>query len=109
MPRRLSTAARRPRPRGIIDDGILPRNTQLVVELAVVLAGLALADAALSLWQRWISALIGEALIFDMRTQVFAHFQRMPIAFPRTSSRKTRSPKGPRFCTTIGQAISSAR
>ncbi|MHB8459744.1 MAG: ABC transporter ATP-binding protein [Candidatus Limnocylindrales bacterium] len=67
--------------RGIIDDGILPRNTGLVVELAVALAGLALADAALSLWQRWISAQIGEGLIFDMRTQVFAHFQRMPIAF----------------------------
>lgn len=67
--------------RGIIDDGILARNTGLVVELAVALAGLALADAALSLWQRWISARIGEGLIFDMRTQVFAHFQRMPIAF----------------------------
>jgi ATP-binding cassette, subfamily B, bacterial len=67
--------------RAIIDDGILLRNTGLVVELAVALAGLALADAALSLWQRWISARIGEALIFDMRTQVFAHFQRMPIAF----------------------------
>lgn len=67
--------------RGIIDDGILPRNTGLVVELAIALAGLALADAALSLWQRWISARIGEGLIFDMRTQVFAHFQRMPIAF----------------------------
>jgi ATP-binding cassette subfamily B protein len=67
--------------RGIIDDGILPRNTGLVVELAIALAGLALADAALSLWQRWISARIGEGLIFEMRTQVFAHFQRMPIAF----------------------------
>ena len=67
--------------RAIIDDGILLRNTGLVVELAIALAGLALAEAALSLWQRWISARIGEALIFDMRTQVFAHFQRMPIAF----------------------------
>jgi len=67
--------------RGIIDDGILLRNTGLVVQLAVALAALALADAALSLWQRWISARIGEGLIFDMRTQVFAHFQRMPIAF----------------------------
>lgn len=67
--------------RAIIDDGILVRNTGLVVMLALLLAGLALADAALSLWQRWISARIGEGLIFDMRTKVFAHFQRMPIAF----------------------------
>ena len=35
----------------------------------------------MSLWQRWVSASIGEGLIFDMRTQVFGHVQRMPIAF----------------------------
>ena len=67
--------------RGIIDEGILPGNTGLVVQLAVALAGLALAEAGFSLWQRWISARIDEGLIFDMRTQVFAHFHRMPIAF----------------------------
>lgn len=67
--------------RAIIDEGILQHRSGLVVELAVLLAGLALFDAVLSLWQRWISARIGEGLIFDMRTQVFAHFQRMPIAF----------------------------
>ncbi|HVA85096.1 MAG TPA: ABC transporter ATP-binding protein, partial [Candidatus Saccharimonadales bacterium] len=67
--------------RSIIDDGILPRNSGLIVELALLLAVLALFDAVLSLWQRWISARVGEGLIFDMRTQVFAHFQRMPIAF----------------------------
>ena len=31
--------------------------------------------------QRWFSARIGEGLIYDMRTQVFDHVQRMPIAF----------------------------
>ncbi len=67
--------------RAIIDDGILPHRAGVVVDLALLLAGLALADAALSLWQRWISARVGEGLIFDMRTKVFAHFQRMPIAF----------------------------
>ncbi len=67
--------------RAIIDNGILQHRAGLVVDLALVLAGLALADAVLSLWQRWISARVGEGLIFDMRTQVFAHFQRMPIAF----------------------------
>jgi ATP-binding cassette subfamily B protein len=67
--------------RAIIDNGILPRRAGLVVDLALVLAGIAVLDALLSLWQRWISARVGEGLIFDMRTQVFAHFQRMPIAF----------------------------
>ncbi|MGC8633270.1 MAG: ABC transporter ATP-binding protein [Candidatus Limnocylindrales bacterium] len=67
--------------RAIIDNGILPRRAGVVVDLALMLAGIAVVDALLSLWQRWISARVGEGLIFDMRTQVFAHFQRMPIAF----------------------------
>jgi ATP-binding cassette subfamily B protein len=67
--------------RAIIDDGILPKNSGLVVELAVLLGLLAVFDAVLSLVERWISARVGEGLIFDMRTKVFAHFQRMPIAF----------------------------
>jgi ATP-binding cassette subfamily B protein len=44
-------------------------------------AGLAVFDAGLSLAQRWYSARIGEGLIYDMRTQVYDHVQRMPIAF----------------------------
>ncbi len=67
--------------RAIIDDGIIPKNTDLIVDLFILLIVLAIADAGLSLWQRWISAQVGEGLIFDMRTQVFAHFQRMPISF----------------------------
>jgi ATP-binding cassette subfamily B protein len=67
--------------RAIIDDGILPRNSGFIIQVGIVLVILAIADAGLSLWQRWISARIGEGLIFEMRTQVFAHFQEMPISF----------------------------
>ncbi len=67
--------------RAIIDDGILPKRSGVVVELAILLAGLAVLDAGLSLAERWISARVGEGLIFDMRTKVFAHFQEMPVAF----------------------------
>ena len=42
---------------------------------------LAVVDAGLSLAQRWYSARIGEGLIYDLRTQVFGHVQRMPLAF----------------------------
>jgi ATP-binding cassette subfamily B protein len=65
----------------IIDRGILPRDSGLVVGLAVLLVVLAVFDGVLSLVERWISARVGEGLIFDMRTQVFAHFQDMPVAF----------------------------
>ena len=65
----------------IIDDGILKKDTALVVGLAGLTAGLALFDALLSLAERWLSSRIGEGLIFDLRSQVFAHVQRQPIAF----------------------------
>ncbi len=66
----------------IIDDGVLPPGDRsLVTTLALVIAGLAVAEAVLTLAQRWYSARIGEGLIYDLRTQVFGHVQRMPLAF----------------------------
>jgi ATP-binding cassette subfamily B protein len=65
----------------IIDDGILKKDTGLVVGLAGVTAGLALLDALLGLAERWLSSRIGEGLIFDLRSQVFSHVLRQPIAF----------------------------
>ncbi|PXY19101.1 ABC transporter ATP-binding protein [Prauserella muralis] len=52
-----------------------------VVWLALAIAGLAIADAALGLAERWQSARIGEGLIYDLRRAVYEHVQRMPIAF----------------------------
>jgi ABC-type multidrug transport system fused ATPase/permease subunit len=52
-----------------------------VVVLAVVIAGVAVAEAAVSLLTRWLSSTIGEGLILDLRTAVFDHVQRMPVAF----------------------------
>jgi ATP-binding cassette subfamily B protein len=54
---------------------------RVVIQIALIIAGLAVVDAALSFAQRWYSARIGEGLIFDMRTAVFDHVQRMPLAF----------------------------
>ncbi|MEU8221676.1 ABC transporter ATP-binding protein [Kribbella sp. NPDC048915] len=65
----------------IVDDGISKGNAGLVTALALLVALLAVVEAALGLVQRWFSARIGEGLIFDLRTKVFAHVQRMPIAF----------------------------
>jgi len=67
--------------RAIIDDGIAKKNESLIVGLAILVAVLAVVDAVLSLWQRWVSARVGEGLILDMRTRVYSHVQQMPIAF----------------------------
>ncbi|MGH3200542.1 MAG: ABC transporter ATP-binding protein [Streptosporangiaceae bacterium] len=67
--------------REIIDQGILRRNDRLVIVIAIVVAAVAIFDAALGFAIRWFSARIGEGLIYDLRTQVFDHVQRQPIAF----------------------------
>ena len=67
--------------RALIDNGILKKNENLVIALALLVAVLALVDGALALTERRISAYIGESLIYDMRSKVFRHIQRMPLAF----------------------------
>src|SRR5215831_7183252 len=67
--------------RNLIDYGILPRDAGYVLAIGGAVAGLALLDAAASILQRWYSARIGEGLIYDLRTEVFSHVQRQPIAF----------------------------
>ncbi|EFC79877.1 ABC transporter ATP-binding protein [Parafrankia sp. EUN1f] len=61
-----------------IVDGSRPR---VVVVLAMVIAAIALVEAGLGILNRWLSAGIGEGLILDLRTAVFDHVQRMPVAF----------------------------
>ncbi|QUX31652.1 ABC transporter ATP-binding protein [Nocardiopsis akebiae] len=67
--------------KAIIDRGILPGNTALVVWLALAAAGLAVLESGLTLLGRWLSSRIGEGVIYQLRTQVFTHVQRMPVAF----------------------------
>lgn len=65
----------------VIDSGVTPGRRDLVVWGAVAVAALAVLDAVLGLVGRWASARVGEGLIFDLRTEVFDHVQRQPIAF----------------------------
>jgi ATP-binding cassette subfamily B protein len=67
--------------RDIIDHGILTRNERFVILIACAVAAVAIFDAVLGFVIRWFSARIGEGLIYDLRTQVFDHVQRQPIAF----------------------------
>ncbi|WAL99296.1 ABC transporter ATP-binding protein [Streptomyces sp. Je 1-369] len=56
-------------------------ESSTVVRYALLIAGIALAEAGLGLLSRWLSANLGEGLILDLRTAVFNHVQRMPVAF----------------------------
>src|SRR6516165_6866327 len=65
----------------IIDRGILKGNQEVVLWVAGAVAGLAVLGAVLSFATRWFSARIGEGLIYDLRTEVYEHVQRQPLAF----------------------------
>ncbi len=67
----------------IVDEVSQPDagSKSTVVTVALGVALLAVVDAGLTLWQRLLSSQVGEGLIYDLRTRVFAHVQRMPVAF----------------------------
>ncbi len=65
----------------IIDDGVTPKNREVVIVLGSIVALLAVVSAALVVVTRWFSSQIGEGLILNLRTQVFGHVLRQPIAF----------------------------
>ncbi|GGL26693.1 ABC transporter ATP-binding protein [Nocardia jinanensis] len=65
----------------VIDDIFAGSPPRTVILLASAIAGLAILDAGMGLAIRWLSARIGEGLILDLRTAVFDHVQRMPVAF----------------------------
>lgn len=67
--------------RQLIDKGVIPRNGPLVTRLALLVGLLAVADSLMSVVGRWFSSRIGEGLIYDLRSLVFAHVQRQSIAF----------------------------
>ncbi|MDQ6797644.1 MAG: ABC transporter ATP-binding protein/permease [Actinomycetota bacterium] len=65
----------------VVDAIIKGEDESRVVGLAGLIAVIALLDAAVGVGERWQSSNIGEGLILDLRRAVFAHVQRMPVAF----------------------------
>jgi ATP-binding cassette subfamily B protein len=100
----------------VIDSGVTPGRRDLVVWGAVAVAVLAVLDAVLGLAGRWASARVGEGLIYDLRTEVFDHVQRQPIAFftrTQTGSLVTRLNSDVigaqrAFTSTLSQVVSNA-
>lgn len=67
--------------RELIDHGIIARDQFVVLVVSLTVAGVALFDALLGLVNRYFSSRLGESVIYDLRTQVFDHVQRQPLAF----------------------------
>ena len=67
--------------RELIDPGVIPKDRAVVTTMAIAVAVLAILTAVINIVVRWISAKIGEGLIYDLRSQVFRHVQEQSIAF----------------------------
>ncbi|MHC5908905.1 ABC transporter ATP-binding protein [Streptomyces sp. S6] len=65
----------------VVDTIVSHGEPSVVVRLALLIAGLAILEAGLGVLSRRLSATLGEGLILDLRTAVFDHVQRMPVAF----------------------------
>jgi ATP-binding cassette subfamily B protein len=65
----------------VIDRGILPHKLGVVIVLSVIIAGIGLAEGGTTFLRAWSSSHIGQGLILNLRSQVFTHVQRQPLAF----------------------------
>ncbi|MGW0531141.1 ABC transporter ATP-binding protein [Streptomyces sp. NPDC003032] len=65
----------------VVNTIVSGADSATVVRYALLIAAIALAEAGIGLVSRWLSANLGEGLILDLRTAVFDHVQRMPVAF----------------------------
>jgi ATP-binding cassette subfamily B protein len=65
----------------VIDEAIPAADTGLLTGLFAALLGVGVVVAGLSMVERWLSSSIGEELILDLRTLLYRHVHRMPLAF----------------------------
>ena len=67
--------------RDLIDRAIPDGNLGRVALLGVGMVAVPLVNGVIGVAQRWASARAGEGIIFDLRTSLFGHLQRMSLAF----------------------------
>lgn len=67
--------------RSLIDDAIPNGDRQLLNWLALGLIAVPVLNGLVGVWQRDLSAFVGESIIFDLRNTVYGHFQRMSLRF----------------------------
>ncbi len=67
--------------RAILDEAIPDADRTRIWWLAGTAVAAAIVSSALTVVQRWLSARIGEGLIYDLRVALFDKVQQMPIGF----------------------------
>jgi ATP-binding cassette, subfamily B, bacterial len=65
----------------VIDSGIIPHRLSDIIGFSILIAALGVVNAFAMYFQEWSSARIGQGVVLSLRTKVFAHVQRQPLAF----------------------------
>ena len=73
---------------GLIVNAIIAKNHGQIIGLAIALAAVAVLDQLLGVTSVFLSARIGQGITFDLRSAVYEHIQKLPLAF------FTRTPTG---------------
>jgi len=67
--------------RDVLDTALPERNGSLLTELVLGMIGISIATNAITVWQTYISNVIGQRVMHDLRAAVYRHLQRMSLAF----------------------------
>jgi ATP-binding cassette subfamily B protein len=67
--------------RGVLDTAIPKRDTTLLGELVGGMIALSVLTSVIGVAQTWISNQVGQRVMHDLRAAVYAHLQRMSLAF----------------------------
>ena len=67
--------------RGIIDNALPHKDTGLLALLALGMIGVAVVSTVVGVYQTLLSTTIGQRIMRDLRVAVYAHLQRMSLAF----------------------------
>ncbi|MGP5389301.1 ABC transporter ATP-binding protein [Glutamicibacter arilaitensis] len=65
----------------VVDEIVAQSGIRIIINLALIMAVIAILDSVVSVVVRWFSSRLGEGIIYDLRTAVFEHVQKMPVAF----------------------------
>jgi ATP-binding cassette subfamily B protein len=67
--------------RAVLDDAIPERDTALLTWLVAGMIAISVATGALGVAQTWLSNLVGQRVMHDLRAAVYRHLQRLSLAF----------------------------
>ena len=67
--------------RAILDEAIPDRDTTLLTVLVVGMIAIAIVTGVLSVAQTWLSNVVGQKVMHDLRAAVYRHLQRLSLAF----------------------------